>query len=112
MPDIIDYHQRVMWYDEKVSKQIEALESLGDLLADTEGRVKRTTLLWCHANPELAKKFGIERSEMSAAITEEQRADYYEVCALRIRVKIAEKVMEATQAGLSGVQSLMKYSKV
>jgi hypothetical protein len=110
MADIIEYAQRVAFYDEKIAGQIVALETLADRLAEIDGSVKQTTLLWVHANPELARKLGMERAEMAAAITPEQRADYYEVCALRLRVKLAEKVMDATQAGLSGIQSIMKYS--
>lgn len=112
MPDVIDYIQKASFYDKKISHQIQALEALGDLLADVEKRVKQTTLLWVHANPELAKKLGMERSEMHAAISEQERADYYEVCYLRLKVSIAQKVLDATQAGMSGIQSMMKYTKV
>jgi hypothetical protein len=84
---------------------------LGEQLADVERRVKQTTLLWCHANPELSKKLGMERAEMAAALTDEQKADYYEICYLRIKAKIAEKVLDAVQSGLSGIQSLMRYSQ-
>lgn len=111
MADIIQYSQRIAFYDEKIAQQIISFETLGDRLAEVEGSVKQTTLLWVHANPELAKKLGMERAEMAAAITPEQRADYYEVCALRIRVSIAEKIMSATQSGMSGIQSIMKYSR-
>lgn len=110
MPDVIDFIQRAIFYDEKISKQIDALESLGDLLAEVEKRVKQTTLLWVHDNPDLAKKLGMDRSEMHSAITEQQRADYYEVCYLRLKISIAQKVTEATQAGMSALQSIMKYT--
>ena len=108
--EIFDFQKRIAAYDDKIIAQSEAYEVLGDHLATIEGRVKQTTLLWVHANPELAKKLGMERAEMWAAITDEQRADYYDACAFRLRCKVAEKVMDATLAGLSGQQSLLKYS--
>lgn len=110
MSDVIDYIQRASFYDEKLAKQIESLEILGDLLADVEKRVKQTTLVWAHANPELSKKLGMDRSEMHSAISEQEQADYYEVCFLRLKVSIAQKVCEATQAALSAIQSMMKYT--
>lgn len=112
MPDIIDYHNRIAAYDEKICQLSDSYEALGERYAEVERRVKQTTLLWCHANPELSKKLGMERAEMAAALTQEQKADYYEICYLRIKIKIAEKIIDATQSGLSGLQSLMRYSQL
>lgn len=109
MPDVIDYAERIAWYDDKISRQIESFEALGDILSEMEKRVKLTTLEWVQSNPDLAKKLGMERAEMYAAITPQQKSDYYEVCNLRNKAKFAEKIMAATQAGMSGVQSMMKY---
>jgi hypothetical protein len=104
------YADRIQSYDLKISAQIEAYESLGDLLAECDQKVKKTTLTWCHNNPELSKKLGMERAEMAAAISEQEKCDYLEVCFLRLKAKIAERIMDASQAGLSGIQSMLKYS--
>ena len=104
------YADRIQSYDLKISAQIEAYESLGDLLATCDQKVKKTTLTWCHNNPELSKKLGMERAEMAAAISEQEKCDYLEVCFLRLKAKIAERIMDASQAGLSGIQSMLKYS--
>lgn len=109
MKDPGTYADRIAWYDEKISNQIEALEKLGDMLAEVDRKVKVNTLNWCHDNQDISKKLGMERAEMAAAITEQAKCDYYEVCYLRLKVKIAEKVIDATQSGMSGVQSMMKY---
>ena len=104
------YADRIQSYDLKISAQIEAYETLGDLLAECEQKVKKTTLTWCHNNPELSKKLGMERAEMAAAISPQEKCDYLEVCFLRLKAKIAERIMDASQAGLSGIQSILQYS--
>ena len=106
---ILDYAEKVAWYDERIRTQIDAYESLGGLLADVEKRVRVTTLEYLHANPE-SKKISFEKAEALAAVSDQQRCDYYEAVFLRQKAKIAEHIMTATQAGLSGLQSLMKYS--
>ena len=103
------YADRIQKYDIRIEAQINAYETLGELLADCDRRVKKTTLTWCHNNPELSKKLGMERAEMAAAITEQEKCDYLEVCYLRLKAKIAERVMDSTQSSLSGLQSAMKY---
>ena len=104
------YADRIQSYDLKISAQIDAYETLGDLLAECDRKVKKTTLTWCHNNPEISKKLSMERAEMAAALTEQEKCDYLEVCFLRLKAKIAERIMEASQAGLSGIQSMLKYS--
>ena len=103
------YADRIQKYDIRIEAQINAYEALGELLADCDRRVRKTTLLWCHSNPELSKKLGMERAEMAAAITEQEKCDYLEVCFLRLKAKIAERIMDTSQAALSGIQSMMKY---
>ena len=103
------YADRIQKYDIRIEAQINAYESLGELLSECDRRVRKTTLLWCHNNPELSKKLGMERAEMAAAITEQEKCDYLEVCFLRLKIRIAEKVMDASQSALSGLQSAMKY---
>ena len=103
------YADRIQKYDIRIEAQINAYEVLGELMANADQRVRKTTLLWCHNNPELSKKLGMERAEMAAAITEQEKCDYLEVCFLRLKSKIAERVMDATQSSLSGIQSAMKY---
>jgi hypothetical protein len=87
--------------------KIAAFQTLGDLHAELDGKVSRTTLMYLHNNPE-AKKISSEKVEMIAAVTPQEQADYFELRAVRIRVKIAEKVIEACHTAISAIQSMMK----
>lgn len=87
--------------------KVKAFSVLGDLLADLDGKVARTTLLYLHGNLD-AKKIANEKIEMLSAVTQQQQADYFELRAVRIRVKIAEKIIDACHTAISAIQSLLK----
>jgi len=108
MGDVMDFAEKVAFYEEKLQKQIDACEALGELLADLERKVRRTALEYLNANPE-AKKIALEKIEMLSAIGDQKKCDYLELVYLRHKAKMSERIFEATQAGLSGIQSMMKY---
>lgn len=109
MDEIYDLQKRIVFYDDKITEQLEAFSVLGNLLAEVERKVRVTTLEFLQAN-ESAKKVSLEKAEMLAATNAQKKCDYYEVVFLRQKFKVAQAIMDATQAGLSGVQSLIKYS--
>lgn len=109
MADVMDYAEKVAFYEEKLSSQIEALESLGEMVAKLEMKVRNAALIYMHDTPE-AKKISFEKLEMAACQNDDQKkSDYIELIFLRHKQKVAEKIIEATQSALSGIQSMMKY---
>jgi hypothetical protein len=80
---------------------------LGERHAELDGKVSKTSLLYLH-NHEEAKKMAEDKIDKSAAVTPEQQADYYELRAIRIRAKVAEKVLESYGTAISALQTISK----
>ena len=62
------------------------------------------------ATPE-AKKVAMEKLEILACTAPELREDYLELVFLRVKQHNLEKLLEASQSGLSAIQSAMRYER-
>jgi SUMO ligase MMS21 Smc5/6 complex component len=87
--------------------KIAAFQVLGDLYADLDRKVARTTMLYVHANPE-SKKIASEKQEMVAAVSLEEQANYLDLRSTRIKVKMGEIIINACHTAISAIQSMMK----
>jgi hypothetical protein len=105
---VFDFQARIDHYEEQLAEKRSAFETAGKLLEDLEVRVAKVKLSYLHANPE-AKKMAEEKIEMLSAVTPEQQADYFMLKGVRIRVKIAEKLMDSLDGSRGSVQSQMKW---
>lgn len=91
----------------KLEGAIDAFGSLGKRIAELDGKVARSTMLYIHDNPE-AKKVATDKLEMLACTTPEQEADYYELRALRIRDRVGSKILEGYGTAISALQTISK----
>jgi hypothetical protein len=107
---VFDFQLKIDSYEEQLCEKRAAYEALGDRLADLEVKVCKASMLFMGDNPE-AKKMSVEKIERLAAITDEQKADYFELVGLRIREKIADKLMNSLHSSTSAVQSQMSWFK-
>ena len=105
---IFDFQSRIDGYEEQLSDKRSAYETAGKMLEELEIRVARVKLSYLHNNPE-AKKMSEEKIEMVSAVTPEQQADYFMLKGIRIRIKIAEKLMDSLDGSRGSVQSQMKW---
>lgn len=105
---IFDFQSRIDAYEAQLTDKRSAYETAGKLLEDLEVRVARVKLAYLHNNPE-AKKMSEEKIEMMSAVTQEEQADYFMLKGIRIRVKIAEKLMDSLDGSRGSVQSQMKW---
>lgn len=104
---VFDLQTQIEKWVLSLENKVGAFSVLGDINADLDGKVAQTTLLYLHANPE-AKKIAVDKIEMLSAVTPQQQADYFELRSVRIRVKIAEKIIDACHTAISAIQSMMK----
>lgn len=90
-----------------LESSIEAFRVLGERHADLDREVAKTTMAYIHTHQE-SSKMASDKQEMAAAITNEQQADYLECRSVRIRVKVAEKVLEYYGTAISALQTISK----
>lgn len=105
---VFDFQQKIDNYEVELLEKRKAYSMIGDMLADLEVKVRRTSLEYMHAHPE-AKKIALEKIELLSAVTKEQRADYYTLIGLRLRKEIAEKLIESLHSSTTAVQSQMRW---
>jgi hypothetical protein len=108
--EILDFQQRIERHENDLNHKRDAYQVLGSRLEDLEVKVRKSALMYLADNPD-AKKMSMDKLEMAASITPEQKADYFELMGLRIREKIAEKMIDSIHGSMSAVQSLMSYWK-
>lgn len=97
--------------DEMTDRLVGQVKTYGDLIetiADLERKVRAACMEYMTANPE-SKKVALEKIEMLSAIGDEAKENYLYLVYLRHKQKSLEKIIEATEAGISACQSLMKY---
>lgn len=104
------FQSRIEAHENDLNKKRAAYQTLGARLEDLEVKVRKSALMYLADNPD-AKKMSMDKLEMAASISPEQKADYYELMGLRIREKIAEKMIDSIHGSMSAVQSLMSYWK-
>lgn len=107
---VFDFQSRIEGYETELGAKRTAYNVLGERLADLETEVRKTALSYMHENPE-AKKMSIDKIELLSAVQPEQKANYYELVGLRIREKIADKMIDSLHNSTSAVQSLMSFWK-
>ena len=104
---VFDLQERLQNLVIALEGSIGAFSELGERQAELDGKVSKTTLLFLHDHEE-ARKMAADKVEMVAAKTPEQQADYYELRAIRIRAKVAEKVLESYGTAISALQTISK----
>lgn len=109
--------ERIYTYQEKVDYSIKQIvhqtKVYGDLIervATLERIVRGACMDYMRANPE-SKKISLEKMEIVACTAEELRENYLELVFLRVKQHNLEKVLEASQSGLSAIQSAMRYER-
>ena len=105
---VFDFSQRIDGYEDELRLKRAAYETAGNMVESLEVEVAKTKLTYLHNNPE-AKKMSEEKIEMMSAVTQEQQANYFTLKGLRIRIKIAEKLMDSIDGSRGSVQSQMKW---
>lgn len=104
---VFDLQDRLQKLVISLEGAIEAFRLLGERHADLDREVAKTTMAYIHAHPE-SSKMSSDKQEMAAASTQQEQADYFELRAIRIRVKVAEKVMEFYGTAISALQTISK----
>lgn len=107
---VYSYQEKINWYLDRIGEQIDAYDKLIDRKATLERDIRRACMAYMDAHPE-NKKIAFEKVEMLACSQEAQKVDYLELVWIRHKENSMQHVMETTQAGLSAIQSLMKYDK-
>ena len=109
--------EKIYTYQEKVDYSIKQIvlqtKVYGDLIeriATLERTVRRACMAQLQATPEV-KKVAMEKLEILACTAPELREDYLELVFLRVKQHNLEKVLEASQSGLSAIQSAMRYER-
>ena len=107
---ITDYAARIAWYDDKLCTQVLAFEKLSDILAELEREVRLQTLLWFKLSPDNVK-VTMEKAEMLACSDNGiEQKKYLDMILFRKKSRDADVIISATKAGLSGVQSLLRFA--
>ena len=109
--------ERIYTYQEKVDYSIKQIvhqtKVYGDMIeriATLERTVRGACMDYMRANPE-SKKISLEKMEIVACTAPALREDYLELIFLRVKQHNLEKVLEASQSGLSAIQSAMRYER-
>ncbi len=109
--------EKVYTYQEKVDYSIKQIvhqtKVYGDLIeriATIERTVRGACMDYMRTNPE-SKKISLEKMEIVACTAPALREDYLELVFLRVKQHNLEKVLEASQSGLSAIQSAMRYER-
>jgi hypothetical protein len=111
MEDIITDEEKIAAYEDIIMRQVDYLEKNADYIVKMESHVRTRTLHHLAEHPD-DKKMSWEKLEAFASLkTDDSRLQYGVVCDLRLRQKMAEKMIEATESALSGRQSLMRYKR-
>jgi len=107
---IYEYQERVDTALDRLDKQTTIYCDLIERIAELEVDVRRCCMEYFLAHEE-AKKHSMEKCELFACTKPDAKEAYLELVFLRVKQHNLEKVLEASQSGLSAIQSLMKYDK-
>jgi len=107
---VYSYQERVNWHLDRIQEQIKTYTDLIETIAELERTVKGACMEWLKANPD-SKKIALDKIEMISAIGDEPKENYLYLVYLRHKRSSLEKVIQATESGLSATQSLMKYDR-
>jgi len=107
---IYSFQERINWHLDRIQEQIKTYTDLIETIADLERTVKGACMAWLKSNPD-SKKIALDKIEMISAIGDEAKENYLYLIYLRHKRSSLEKVIQATESGLSATQSLMKYDR-
>lgn len=107
---VFEFQHKIDNYEAQLAEKRKAYAAIGDVLSELEVKVRRTALEYMANNPE-SKKMSLEKIELLSAVTDEQKADYYTLVGMRIREKIADKLIESLHNSTNAVQSQMSWWK-
>ena len=107
---IYSYQERINWHLDRIQAQIKTYTDLIETIAELERKVKGACMVWINANPD-CKKIALDKIEMISAKCDEDKENYLYLVYLRHKRSSLEKVIQATESGLSATQSLMKYDR-
>lgn len=107
---IHSYEEKINFYQKRLADYIVVYDKLIDDIAVLEQKVRTACLDYMKANPD-KKKLALEKIEILASTDDETAKDnYLQLVWLRHKQKSLEHMIEATQSGMSAVQSSMKYN--
>ena len=106
---IYTYQEKVDYSIKQIFHQTKVYGDLIERIATLERVVRGACMDYMQSTPD-NKKMALEKMEAAACSTPPLlRQDYLELVYLRVKQHNLEKVLEASQSGLSAVQSAMKY---
>ena len=108
---IYTYQEKVDYSIKQIVLQTKVYGDLIERIATLERTVRGACMAQLQAVPE-SKKVSMEKLEVMACTAPPQlREDYLELVFLRVKQHNLEKVLEASQSGLSAIQSAMRYER-
>lgn len=107
---VYSYQEKVDYSIKQIVHQTRVYGDLIERIATLERSVRRACMDYMQANPE-SKKISLEKMEIVACTAPALREDYLELVFLRVKQHNLEKVLEASQSGLSAIQSAMRYER-
>ena len=107
---VYSYQEKVDYSIKQIVHQTKVYGDLIERIATLERTVRGACMDYMRANPE-SKKISLEKMEIAACTAPSLREDYLELVFLRVKQHNLEKVLEASQSGLSACQSVMKYDR-
>ena len=107
---IYTYQEKVDYSIKQIVHQTKVYGDLIERIATLERTVRGACMAYMQANPE-SKKIALEKMEIVACTAPSLREDYLELVFLRVKQHNLEKVLEASQSGLSAIQSAMRYER-
>ena len=108
---IYSYQEKVDYSIKQIVHQTKVYGDLIERIATLERTVRGACMVQLQAHPEV-KKVAMEKLEILACTAPPQlREDYLELVFLRVKQHNLEKVLAASQSGLSAIQSAMRYER-
>ena len=108
---IFSYQEKVDYSIKQIVYQTKVYGDLIERIATLERTVRGACMDYMQANPE-SKKISLEKMEIVACTSPALlREHYLELVFLRVKQHNLEKVLEASQSGLSAIQSAMRYER-
>jgi hypothetical protein len=105
---IYAYQAKIETLTDRLVEQVKTYGDLIDTIADLERTVRAACMAYMTTNPD-SKKVALEKIELLSSVGDEAKEHYLYLVYLRHKQKSLEKIIEATEAGISACQSLMKY---
>lgn len=107
---VYTYQEKVDYSIKQIVHQTQVYGDMIERIATLERNVRGACMDYMLANPD-SKKISLEKMEIVACTSLYLRENYLELVFLRVKQHNLEKVLEASQSGLSAIQSAMRYER-